>query len=180
MRRVAVVGVTGSGKTTLARELARRMGVPHIEIDAIYWGPNWTETPREVVRARITTALAGDGWVTDGNYHFLADILWSRADTLVWLDFSLPLILWRLTRRTLQRIGQREVLWQGNTESWRTQFLSRDSLYVWALQSYPKLRKRYASVEQQPAYRHLRVVRLKTPREAEGWMEAVAEGGRRG
>lgn len=180
MRRVAVVGVTGSGKTTLATAVARRLGAPHIEIDAIYWGPNWTEAPREIVRARISAALASDGWVTDGNYDFLRDIIWRQADTLVWLDYGLPLILWRLTRRTLQRVIQREVLWNGNTESVRTQFLSRDSLYVWAVQSYPKLRERYATIEQQPEHRHLRVVRLRTPGEAERWVAGLPEGVRRG
>ncbi|MCC7358261.1 MAG: hypothetical protein IT317_02220 [Anaerolineales bacterium] len=170
MQRVAVVGVTGSGKTTLAAETARRLGVPHVELDALSWGPNWTPEPREVVRARAAAALAGDDWVTDGNYHYLRDLAWGRADTLVWLDYGLPLILWRLTLRNLRRIVGREALWHGNRETWRTQFFSRDSLYVWALQSYQKLRKRYASLSEQPEYQHLRVTRLRTPEDAARWV----------
>jgi adenylate kinase family enzyme len=175
MQRVAVVGVSGSGKTTLAAELAQRLGVPHVEIDSLFWGPNWTPAPREVMRARMAQALAGDIWVTDGNYDSLRDLVWPRADTVVWLDYALPLILWRLTRRTLHRLGRRVVLWQGNTESWRTQFFSRDSLYVWALQSYPKLRKRYTGLAEQPAYQHLKVVRLRRPRETETWLASLPE-----
>jgi adenylate kinase family enzyme len=177
MRRLAVVGVTGSGKTTLAAELARRLDVAHIELDSIYWQAGWTPLTQEACRAQVSKRLAGGGWVTDGNYNFLSDLIWARADTLVWLDYALPLILWRLTVRTFQRVGQRRVLWQGNTESWRTQFFSRESLYLWALQSYPKLRKRYASLTEQPGYRQLNVIRLRTPREAERWLRSLAPGG---
>ncbi len=179
MRRVAVVGVTGSGKTTLAAALAQRLGVPHIELDALAWGPNWTPEPREVVRARTAEAMAGEGWVADGNYSFLRDIVWPRADAVVWLDYPLLFTLGRLARRSVRRIARREVLWHGNTESWRAQFLSRDSLFVWALKSFPKLRKRYAGVGEQPEFRHLSVVRLRTPGEAEQWLAALPEGERR-
>jgi len=179
MRRVAVVGVTGSGKTTLAAELARRLGAPHVELDALAWGPNWTPEPREIVRARAAEAVAGDAWVTDGNYNYLREMVWPRADTVVWLDYPLLFILGRLARRSVRRITQKEVLWHGNRETWRAQFFSRDSLFVWALQSYPKLRQRYTELAQQPEHRHLRVVRLRTPGKAARWLEALPGGERR-
>src|SRR4051812_23251994 len=102
-RRINVVGTSGSGKTTMARDLAGILGVPHVELDALHWGPNWTEEPDEVFRERVDTLLVGDGWTTDGNYRTVRDIVWGRADTVVWLDYSLPLILWRLSRRTFGR-----------------------------------------------------------------------------
>nr|MBF6590244.1 hypothetical protein [Ktedonobacterales bacterium] len=98
-QRIAVLGTSGSGKTTLAAALAHRLAVPHVELDALHWGPDWTPTPTAVLRERVAAALHGDGWVVDGNYSALRDTIWSRADTLVWLDYSLPLVLARLTRR---------------------------------------------------------------------------------
>jgi len=101
-RRIVVVGTTGSGKTTLAGELARRLEVPHVELDALHWEPGWTEAPTDLFRERVTHALSGEAWVADGNYSAVRDIVWSRADTIVWLDYSLPTMLYRLARRTFR------------------------------------------------------------------------------
>ncbi|HEX2361691.1 MAG TPA: hypothetical protein VHI11_06435, partial [Jiangellaceae bacterium] len=88
MRRVSVVGNAGSGKTKLARELAARLRVPHVELDAIFHQPNWTRLPTDEFRQRVADAVAGDGWVVDGNYSSVRDLVWQRADAVVWLDFS--------------------------------------------------------------------------------------------
>ncbi len=87
-QRINVVGVTGSGKTTLARRLSDRLDIPHVELDALFWGPGWTETPDDVFRERVRQALAGERWVVDGNYSRIRDIIWPRADTIIWLDYS--------------------------------------------------------------------------------------------
>ncbi len=171
-RRIAVIGVTGSGKTTLARDLARWLGYPHVELDALRWEPNWTEAPREVFRARVARAIADECWVADGNYSEVRDLVWARADTVVWLDYALPLILWRLWWRTLRRVFTREKLWGKNTESWRT-FVGRDSLFAWAIRTYPRRRREYPVLLRQPEHAHLAVVHLRSPREADGWLESV-------
>src|SRR5205085_10649656 len=112
MRRVAIVGASGNGKTTLGREVARRLEVPFVELDALHHGPNWAEPPLEEFRASVAEATAGDGWVVDGGYERkLGRIVLDRADTIVWLDLPLPVILGRLLRRTLRRIRTREELW---------------------------------------------------------------------
>src|SRR5205823_6990985 len=102
-RRIVVVGSTGSGKTTLASQLARRLALPHVELDALHWEPNWTMAPLDRFRQRVEEALNGEGWVVDGGYGKVRDIVWGRAETLVWLDYGLPVILWRLLKRTLRR-----------------------------------------------------------------------------
>ena len=133
--RVVVVGVTGSGKTTVARHIASLFHVPHIELDALYWEPNWTSALPEEFQRRISAAMACGAWVVDGNYSASHDITWAKATKLVWLDYSLPLIMWRVWWGVLRRALRREVLWNGNRERLWTHFFSRKSLFLWALQT---------------------------------------------
>ncbi len=169
-RRVAVVGTSGSGKTTMAQRLARRLAVPHVELDALHWGPDWTPAPREIFRQRVEQALAGEAWTTDGNYSAVRDIVWGRADAVVWLDYSLPVILWRVTSRTVRRTLTGEELWNGNRETLANSFFSRDSIILWALQTYRRRRREYPALLAEPAYAHLAVVHLRSPRAARRWL----------
>jgi Shikimate kinase len=104
MRRVTIIAsASGNGKTTLGRELAARLGVPFVELDALVHGPGWVETPDEELRARVEPILAGDGWVVDGTYQRkLGTLVLDAADTVVWLD--LPIRVW-LRRLAVGRFG---------------------------------------------------------------------------
>ena len=169
------MGTTGSGKTTLAGQLARHLDVPHIELDALYWGPQWTPAPSAVFRERVQQAVDEDTWVADGNYRAVRDILWPRAEMIVWLDYRLRLILWRLLQRTGQRLITRETLCGTNQERLWSQF-TRDSLFVWALKTYRRRRRDYLGLFQQPDYAHVHKVHLRTPRETEAWLQSfIAE-----
>jgi adenylate kinase family enzyme len=152
--------------------LAARLNCPHIDLDELFWGPGWTPAPREVFRARVA-ALAGPRWAVGGNYSAARDLVWARADTLVWLDYPLPMVLGRLLRRTVRRLVTREMLWAGNHETWRAQFFSRDSLCLWALHAHPRQRREYPLTLARPEYAHLAWVRLHSPREAQAWLEAA-------
>ena len=101
--RILVLGRTGSGKTTLARELAAALGVPHVELDALYFGPDLSRAPLDVLRERTSAAIAGERWVTDGNKRAVRDLVWPRADTVVWLDYPVWVSLWRLAGRARSR-----------------------------------------------------------------------------
>lgn len=162
--RIVVGGTTGSGKTTLSRQIAAIVGAPAVELDALFWGPDWTEVETAVFRARVEAAVATDRWVVDGNYGTKArELTWRRAEMLVWLDYSIARIFWQLARRTTRRVVTREELWQGNRERFRTAFMSRESLFVWALQTHWKKRREYPETLRRPEYAHLRVVRLRSP-----------------
>lgn len=170
-QRIAVVGTCGSGKTTLAAGLARRLEFAHIELDALHWGPDWTEVP--AFRDRVQEALTGEAWVVDGNYSAVRDIVWARVDTVVWLDYGLPTILRRLLWRTFRRIFTREVLWSGNRERFWTQVATRDSILLWALQTYRRRRREYPALLAKPEYRHINVVRLHSPRQTRRFLASL-------
>lgn len=178
LTRINVVGVTGSGKTTFARTLAARLDCPHIEMDNLYHGPGWTAPPAELFRERVRSALtqAGPRWVIDGNYSEARPVIWPQADTIIWLDYHISRIMWRLWWRTLRRVATHEPLWEAqNTESWRTQFLSRDSLFLWAWNTYHRRRREFPHLLAQPENVHLTVLRFRHPREAARWLESIAQ-----
>lgn len=168
--RINVVGTSGAGKTTFAAELAETLGIPHVEIDALFWGPNWTEAPRDVLRDRLAVALAGPRWVVDGNYGSVRQLVWSRIDTVVWLDYSFPTVIGRILRRTARRVIGREEMWAGNRESLRLAF-SRDSIVVWSLTTFRRRRREYPRLL--AGRPDLDVVRLRTPRAARRWLNSL-------
>ena len=171
MKRISVIGATGSGKTTLAGKIAQHLAIPHFETDSVYWGPNWQPIPLDEFRLWMDTATRGEQWVVDGNYSKVRDLVWGRADTLVWLDYPLLLVFWRLLRRSIPRVFTRVELWNGNYETFRGMFLSRDSLFVWLFQSYPHQKRTYPVLVTEPMFSHLAFVRLKSPREAASWLD---------
>ena len=173
MRRVSVVGTTGSGKTIFARDLACALDAERIELDMLYWGPNWTERPIEIFMRETDAATARERWVADGNYSKVRPIVWRRADTLVWLDYPFPFVLFRLLRRIFYRSFAGEEILNGNYESLRIHFLSRQSLLVWAIKTHWKHRRDYLAELASPEYAHLRVLRLRWPREAPHLLDAV-------
>ena len=178
LRRINVVGTTGSGKTTLARTLAARFHLAHVELDALFWEPNWTEAAPDVFRARTIAALdaadqAHGGWAVDGNYSRVQPLVWARADTVVWLDYALPVILRQLLARTLRRTITQQELWSGNRENFANAFLSRDSILVWALKTYRAKRRDYPRRLAAPENAHLTVIRLRSPRQTRRWLETL-------
>ena len=176
MHRVTITGSTGAGKSTLAAEVARRLGAPHVELDALYWDPGWTAVPWERVRARADVALPVDGrWVADGNYSRVRDISWGRADTLVWLDYSLPLVFWQLARRTVRRGLTHAELFNGNRETLWKHLFTRESLFLWLLRSYRRHWRENAEALAQPEYAHLTVKRFRWPSETRRWLAGLGE-----
>ena len=177
VRRVSVVGSTGSGKTMFADALARKLGVPHVELDALNWGPDWTMVPLEVFQERVTREILSDGWVVDGNYggRGARDLVWKRADTVVWLDFPLRIVFARLFRRAIRRIRSGQELWPGtgNRETYRNQFLSRDTLFWWALKTHRRRKRELPALFARPEYAHLVVHHFRRPAEAERWLAEV-------
>lgn len=176
MQRIVIVGTSGSGKSTLAAELARRLDAEFVELDALFWLSNWEQATTEAFRERVSGAIAGERWVVGGNYSRARDLIWSAADTLIWLDYPFPLVFSRLFRRTVQRIWTQENLWgTGNYETWGKQFFSRDSLFLWVVKTHQRYRTMIGELLQQPEYAHLTLLRFRTPGETEAWVRGLTE-----
>jgi adenylate kinase family enzyme len=168
-----VIGGSSTGKTTVSRELASLLGVPHIELDALHHDAGWQEAPADVLQARVDAALAAapDGWVVDGNYHGkLGTYVLERADTVVFLDLPLRTALRRVTWRTLRRSITREELWNGNRESFRIAF-SRDSIVWWVIRNHGSHRKKWP--ERVALLTHLQVIRLRSAGEVRDWLQSI-------
>ena len=170
-----VVGATGSGKSILAQRLAARLGIDYVELDELFWDASWTPAAPDVFRARVERATAGPGWVVAGNYGVVRDLVWHRAQTIVWLDYAFPLVLGRLTIRTVRRAVTREVLWNGNREYFleHCQLWSEKSLFHWLFKTYWRYRRELPGLFAQPVHAHLRIARLRRPREAEAWLAGL-------
>ena len=175
LRRVVVIGTTGSGKTTLARDLAQARGVPHVEMDAYRHGPNWTETPDDEFCRLLDHALQGEDWTADGNYRVTRSIIWTRATAIVWLDYTFGLVFWRLLIRTLRRGIFRQTLWNGNKENLFEHFFTPNSLFWWAVKSHWRHRRTLPLELAEPQYAHLRVVRLRSPLETARWLAGIRQ-----
>jgi adenylate kinase family enzyme len=173
-QRTVVIGSSGSGKTTLARRLAQLLKVPHVELDALHWEPNWMEAPLEVFRERTATALNGDRWVVDGNYSKVRDILWVQADTIIWLDYPLGQALGRLVKRTFRRVVLREELWNGNRETLSNALIPRaDNIFVWTIKRHHHRRREYPELFARPEFSHLKVIRLLSAKATDAWLEKL-------
>lgn len=173
MERLVVVGTCGSGKSTLARALEARWGLPRLELDAIHHLAGWRERPEAEARPMIEGFLdRHERWVVDGNYTRYRDVVWGRADTIVWLDLGRMTTVASLARRTLRRLVTREELWNGNRERWRDQ-LSLDperSILLWGWARYGHYRAEYAQLMAGREWPGLRWLRLRSRGEVEGFL----------
>jgi len=171
VRRVVIVSsASGSGKTTVGRALANRLGVPFHELDALHHGPNWTEATPEELRAKVEPIVESDVWVIDGAYRGkLGDLVFERADIVVWLDLPLHVWLPRLLRRTARRVISREELWNGNREQLRDLVHPQNSVMFFALRHYRDRRRRYPS-----ELARFPVARLRTTGEVDSFLRNAA------
>jgi adenylate kinase family enzyme len=168
--RIVVIGTAGAGKTTLARNIAVELELPHIELDAINWQSDWRDLDRHDRDAfihRVTAAIQAERWVADGNYGSVRDTLWRRATHLVWLDYAHHVVMARVIARSLYRVVLRTELWVGTGNRERWHHLLRASHPIrWAWSTWARRRIETAQRVERSEYAHLVVLRLRRPREA--------------
>ncbi len=175
-QRVIVVGTTGSGKSTLAEQLAAQFGLNFIELDAIHWLPDWDHLSDEDFRMKVDQATRAPRWVIAGNYSVARDVSWPRAEAVIWLDYPLWTIFWRLWRRTYRRWWKQELLWGTNRERLWPQFKiwsAEDSLFNWLFKTYWRRKREYPVFFAMPQYTHLKVLHMRTPQDTETWLKTL-------
>lgn len=174
-KRIVVIGVTSSGKSTLAETLAKLFGLNFIELDALHWEPNWQGAPMEVFRERVEKATQAEKWIVAGNYHVVRDLIWSKAEAVIWLDYPFLTVLGQLTRRTFLRWWNQEILWGTNREPFWQHFKlwSQESLFHWLFKTYWRRKREIPILLSQPEHQHLKFIHLKNPRETKMWLEGL-------
>ena len=146
INKIVIVGSTGTGKTTLARQLSKTLGLTLVDLDELYWNPDWVASDIDTFRQRVDKALPDNRWVVTGNYSAIRDFVWSRSDTLIWIDYSFIRTFTQLAKRTMKSLITGEIKCNGNREQWCMQFLSRRSIFLWLFKTYSKNKRQYGDI----------------------------------
>lgn len=179
MERVVVLGTSGSGKTTVARELAGLLDLPYLELDSIFHQDGWGATPGHVFQDQVRAFVSAPRWVVDGNYtsHGMREVLWPSADTFVWLDLPRRAVMRRVVTRTLRRVITREELWDGVTEPWSNLYSTdpEKNIMVWAWTTFEHNRAKYEMRMEDGSWSHAEVHRLVSPRDVDRFLSSARQ-----
>lgn len=178
-RRINVIGTSGTGKTSFSRPLAEVLGLPLIEMDRLYWLPDWKDPEEGDFLAKVSKAVSGESWVLDGNYNRTRPIKWASVDCVVWLDYPFLKTFRQAVLRAFRRSLTQEEIWPGtgNRESFRKSFLSKDSIILWTLKTYRSNRERYRELMAQDEGRAHDFVRIGSPGDAAEVLRQLRSGG---
>ena len=168
LSRVVVVGTSCAGKTTFARRLAGNLGTQCVELDSLYWGPEWT--PRPDFEQQVPIAVQQPRWVIDGNYSRVRDIIWRRSTAIVWLDYSFSRVVAQAFRRTLRRVVSGERLYGGNKETIRDTLFDVEAPLWLVVRTHCKRRREFPELFGRPAYQHASVIQVQAPTAAERFL----------
>ena len=162
--RINVIGTSGSGKSTFASNVSRRLSIPYVQMDALYWKDQWQVSDESRFFSALEQVLDQPHWILDGNYNRARSIKWRHVDVIVWLDYGFVRTLYQAVTRAVRRAATQEPLWgTDNTESFRKSFFSRDSIVVWTLKTFHGNRLRYTECMKDPNNAGIRFVRLRSP-----------------
>ena len=169
MERIAIVGCSGGGKSTLARALGETLGLPVVHLDNLFWKPGWTESSLEEFRPRVEAVAAGERWITEGVFISASALRFSRADTIVWIDLPTWLCLWRAFSRMLLAFGRvRPDLAPGCPERFDLAFYR----YIWAWNRVTRPKLTRALEEWAP---HARLIRVASDAEMAAFLAGLAD-----
>lgn len=171
--KINVVGTTASGKSTFGRKLAESIDVPYVEMDVLFWGPNWHEPSDHEFFSKLESSISSASWVLDGNYSRTMHIKWKDVETVIWLDYSFIRTIYQSISRAFKRAYSKSELWPntGNVETLAKMF-SKDSIILWCLKNYWNNKRKYENLMSNPNYSHIRFVQITSPSQAENYIRS--------
>lgn len=175
MQRINVVGTSASGKSTFARDLAKVLDYPYIEMDQLFWKKDWVESSDEEFFSALEHSLEPEKWVLDGNYNRTCPIKWKKVTHIIWIDYSKTRTLVQAMTRAVKRIFSKKELWPGtnNFETFSRTFFSKESVLLWSYNTYDQNRIRYQKLMNDPSYSHIKIIQIRSPKEAKTFLASL-------
>ena len=173
LERIVVIGTSCAGKSTFARQLSKKLSLEYVELDVLFWAPQWQPKPLAEFHQVATQTVARPNWIVEGNYGSARDMLWPRATTIIWLNYSFSTVLWRALRRTVHRAVTRQTLWHGNKESIRRSFFSRKSILAWIIKTFHSCQRESSALRADEKYAQLNWLEFTTPFETSSYLNSI-------
>lgn len=176
MKRINIVGTSGSGKSTFGRQMAEILNYPYHEMDTLFWKADWQESDDQEFMDKVRQATASSSWILDGNYNRTVPVKWAHADTVIWIDHSFARTLYQAVKRAFIRCLTKQELWPGtgNKETFRKSFFSKDSVVLWTIKTHGSNRKRYEGMMDSDKYQHIRFIRLSGHKQIKQFLAELA------
>jgi len=171
VKRVQIVGSIGSGKTSLGKKLSKKLNIPHLELDTLFWLPGWEIRPALEIIDLAYKEAEKPTWIFCGNYSFLKHVTLDNADTIVWLDYPFWLCFWQTLKRAIKNIIKQQKCCNGNQETFTRLFFSKNSILLWMIRTFKRRNERYAQLMHDPEYTDKTFVRFKSRKETKQWLE---------
>ena len=175
MKRINVIGTSGSGKSHFSKRLAEKLNFQYIELDAMYWKSNWEEPEIDTFLSELEETLESQDWVLDGNHSRTNPIKWHRVDTIVWIDYSFSRTFRQILSRSIKRSLYRNEIWEGtgNRESFKRNFLSSKSVVLWMLRNYSKTKEKYGRLFKDERLKNIKFIHITSPKQAESFLRNI-------
>jgi adenylate kinase family enzyme len=169
-RRIIIIGTSCSGKSTLAKTLSNKLGIVHYELDHYFWKEHWTESTKEEFTKKVKDIIEEKNWVICGNYSKVREIIWSKATDIIWLDYPFQLVLFRSIKRSFIRSLKKEKVCNGNIETFKQSFFSKESIILWVIKTYKRRKNEYPILLKE--FDNKRIFRLRNKSETNKYIES--------